>query len=52
MPTITQNNIEIFQTELAGAMAAEIVAFATDHLQSPVFATSLGQEDQAATLQQ
>ncbi len=49
MRTINQENIEAFQNELAGATAAEIVAFAADHLQSPVFATSLGQEDQVIT---
>lgn len=49
MPTLTQDNIKTFQAELAGATAAEIVAFAANQLQSPVFATSLGQEDQVIT---
>ncbi len=46
MDKIDQDNIAGLQTELKGATADEIVDFAGKNLQSPVFATSLGQEDQ------
>jgi len=46
MDKIDQDNIGGFQTELKDATAEEIVAFAAENLQSPIFATSLGQEDQ------
>jgi len=46
MKLINQENIGEFQTELNGATAAEIIAFAEENIPSPVFATSLGQEDQ------
>jgi len=49
MRTITQANIETLQTELNGATATEIVAFAAACLDTPVFASSLGQEDQVIT---
>jgi len=46
MASINQDDIGGFQAKLAGATAAEIVAFAATTLHTPVFATSLGQEDQ------
>lgn len=49
MNMINQNQIEAFQAELKGASAADIIAFAADKLDAPVFATSLGQEDQVIT---
>ncbi len=49
MPTLNQDHIKEFQAQLDGATAAEIVAFAATKLDAPVFATSLGQEDQVIT---
>jgi phosphoadenosine phosphosulfate reductase len=49
MSQISQNNIESIQNELEGATAAEVIAYAGTHLASPVFASSLGQEDQVIT---
>ncbi len=49
MGKITPENIGEFQAKLNGSTAEEVVAFAAATLQSPVFATSLGQEDQVIT---
>ncbi|MDF7825395.1 phosphoadenylyl-sulfate reductase [Pontiellaceae bacterium B12227] len=49
MSKISQNNIKTLQNELAGASAEELLQFAAEHLERPVFATSLGQEDQVIT---
>ena len=49
MKAITQDNIKSIQEELKDAKAAEIIAFAADTLEAPVFASSLGQEDQVVT---
>jgi len=49
MREINPENIGHFQTELKGASAEEVVEFAAQNLQSPLFATSLGQEDQVIT---
>ncbi|VGO12124.1 Thioredoxin-dependent 5'-adenylylsulfate reductase [Pontiella desulfatans] len=49
MEKITENLIESLQNELSEASAQEIVAFAATHLEFPVFATSLGEEDQVIT---
>ncbi len=46
MGKITSDTIGEVQAELKGATAAEIMGFAAASLHSPVFATSLGQEDQ------
>lgn len=49
MSIINQDNMEAFQDELKQATAEEVIAFAANQLESPVFATSLGQEDQVIT---
>jgi len=49
MSNITPENIEAIQAELKNATAQEIMAYAASNLQSPIFATSLGQEDQVIT---
>jgi phosphoadenosine phosphosulfate reductase len=46
---INQNDIITIQTDLKGATAQEIIAFAAENLVTPVFASSLGQEDQVIT---
>lgn len=46
MSAINQENIENLQADFAGTTAEEIMAFAAENLESPVFASSLGQEDQ------
>jgi phosphoadenosine phosphosulfate reductase len=47
--TITPENINAAQEELKEASAEEIMAYAVQHLKSPIFASSLGQEDQVIT---
>ena len=49
MANLNENSIIEAQKELAGASAQEILRFAAEHLESPVFASSLGQEDQIIT---
>lgn len=49
MSEITKNTMEPLQKELNGATAQEVIAFAVHNLESPVFASSLGQEDQVIT---
>ncbi|MEI6890613.1 MAG: phosphoadenylyl-sulfate reductase [Pontiella sp.] len=49
MLKICQQNIETLQKELLGATAPEIIQFAAENLESPIFASSLGQEDQVIT---
>ena len=47
--TITPENINTAQEQLKDASAEEIIAYAAQQLESPVFASSLGQEDQVIT---
>ena len=49
MSQLNKDTISDIQTELKDATAKEIIAFAAKHLQSAVFASSLGQEDQVIT---
>ena len=49
MGNISQDNIREFQAELKASSAEEIIAFAAENLESPIFASSLGQEDQVIT---
>ncbi len=49
MSKINKDTISTLQEELQGATAQEILAFAAQHLAAPVFASSLGQEDQIIT---
>lgn len=49
MSQITKENIPALQAQLKNASAEEIIACAANQLTSPVFATSLGQEDQIIT---
>jgi phosphoadenosine phosphosulfate reductase len=46
---ISKEQIESAQKHLSGATAEEILSYAADQLSYPVFATSLGQEDQVIT---
>lgn len=49
MSQINIDNIAAAQKTLDDATAEEIIAFAANNLHSPIFATSLGQEDQVIT---
>ena len=49
MTEINSTTIKALQKELAGASAQQIIHFAAEHLEAPVFASSLGQEDQVIT---
>lgn len=49
MTHFSPENIKNYQAELKDASATEIIAFAATNLPNPVFATSLGQEDQVIT---
>ncbi len=46
---ITKDTIAALQKQLKGAKTEDIIAFAAGNLKSPVFASSLGQEDQVIT---
>jgi phosphoadenosine phosphosulfate reductase len=49
MSRFSPEKIDELQAQLHGASAEEVIAFAAQNLHSPVFATSLGQEDQVIT---
>lgn len=49
MNQIGKNEIDGVQDELAGVSAVEVLQWAVDRLERPVFASSLGQEDQVIT---
>ncbi|MDF7799814.1 phosphoadenylyl-sulfate reductase [Pontiellaceae bacterium B1224] len=49
MSKINKKSISALQHELQDATAEQIIAFAAQNLASPIFASSLGQEDQVIT---